>query len=337
MILILAIFVSIFHVGQPHAGFDCYCNLNHPEAFIFNCPNGQGFPIAALRTPRQVIQYQRVNLQMPFCIPKLVNIQPQGSWVPVYSNGNLGYLNVDVDFKVAKCTGMLTFNPNTLVMSPICHHIITNVPGLSVTGPQNNQGQTGHIPNNGQGNQGQTTHITTTTAAPWHKIPQASTTSAPWHIIPHYLRTTTQSQWHIIPHKLPGWHQVGGNTGTTARCYGPDVDNDVQKKQTIFYHLSRYCPMNGAAADEVTAAKYCSAPEPKLWRPGKQVNVNCKSLVKYTPVSVFKGGKSTGDGTAIFLTCTQKGTIQVVRQTCKSKMLELVEITATVDLFVVEW
>jgi hypothetical protein len=88
-IFILAIFVSIFHVGQPHTGFDCYCNLNHPEALIFNCPNGQGFPIAALRTPIQVIQYQKVNLQTPYCIPKLVNIQPQGSWVPVYSNGNV--------------------------------------------------------------------------------------------------------------------------------------------------------------------------------------------------------------------------------------------------------
>jgi hypothetical protein len=49
------------------------------------------------------------------------------------------------------------------------------------------------------------------------------------------------------------------------------VDNDVQKKQSIFYHLARFCPMNGAAADEVTAAKYCSAPEPYIWRPGKQV------------------------------------------------------------------
>jgi hypothetical protein len=49
------------------------------------------------------------------------------------------------------------------------------------------------------------------------------------------------------------------------------VDNDVQKKQSIFYHLARSCPMNGAAADEVTAAKYCSAPEPYIWRPGKQV------------------------------------------------------------------
>ncbi|CAG2195549.1 unnamed protein product [Mytilus edulis] len=170
-----------------------------------------------------------------------------------------------------------------------------------------------------------------------------------------------------------------------ARCFGPDVENDVQKKQSIFYHLSRSCSSNGVAADEVTAAKYCSAPEPKNWIPGKQVRTyqcpiqtelssfppqygrqlclygrlraakycsapepqnwipgkqiysNCKSIPKYTPVSTFTTGTANGDGTAIFLECTPKGTIMVVRQTCKSKMLELVEISPTLDLFVVDW
>ena len=56
-----------------------------------------------------------------------------------------------------------------------------------------------------------------------------------------------------------------------ARCYGPDVESDVKQGMSIFYHLTRFCPTNGAAADEVTAVKYCAAPEPKLWKPGRLV------------------------------------------------------------------
>ncbi|XP_063410692.1 uncharacterized protein LOC134693721 [Mytilus trossulus] len=325
MIFQLFLILGVFNLVKCHAGFDCYCNLNHPEALIFNCPNGQGFPIAALRLPMHDIIYRDVDLQSPFCVPLLVNIQPQGTWVPVYTKGKLGYLNKDAGFTQMKCPGMLTFSPNSLMKSPICQHHIINTPGLSVTGNQNG---------------GPVTIPTTTTSSPpktsWIKIPNQPRTPRPTQPAP----STTKLQWIKItyPHRpTPVWQHVGGKGNSNARCYGPDVENDVQKKQSIFYHLSRSCSSNGVAADEVTAAKYCSAPEPKNWIPGKQIYSNCKSIPKYTPISTFTTGTANGDGTAIFLECTQKGTLMVVRQTCKSKMLELVEISPTLDLFVVDW
>ncbi|XP_052083121.1 uncharacterized protein LOC127720551 [Mytilus californianus] len=234
-----------------------------------------------------------------------------------------------------KCPGMLTFSPNLLAKSPICQHYIIKTPGLSVTGSQNS---------------GQVTGSTTTTSSlpktTWIKIPYKPRTSTTWLQINNTPRptlpapSTTKLRWLKItyPHRrTPIWQHVGGKGNSTARCYGPDVENDVQKKQSIFYHMSRSCSSNSVAADEVTAAKYCSAPEPKNWIPGKQILGNCKSIQKYTPVSTFITGTASGDGTAIFLECTQKGTIMVVRQTCKSKMLELVEISPTLDLFVVDW
>lgn len=304
MISLFTVFVSVLHLAQPHAGFDCYCNLNHPEGLVFNCPEGKGFPIAILRTPTDVINYRDVNLQTPYCVPKLVNIQAQGTWIPVYVSGSLGYLNFDADYEEMKCPGMLAFNPNKLIVSNACQHNITSVPGLSITG----------VP----------------TTPPWNLIPHVTATPAPmttvWHLIPHVTSAPT-----------PAWQHVGGTSVNQARCYGPDIEIEVKQGKTIFYSLTRFCASNGAAMDEVTAIKYCSAPEPTMWKQGKQISGNCASLTKYTPLSYFNGGQSTGDGTAIFMECTKTGNILVVRQTCKSKSLELVEIVPTVDLFVVEW
>ncbi|XP_033764177.1 uncharacterized protein LOC117345251 [Pecten maximus] len=287
-------------VSSAAGTFECFCNFLHPEYFVLPCADLNHRPIGTIDMPDHVLNhFYTYDLNDRYCKAKLAGVQPPQGYQPILHYGQLGYLKLDAGFRVNRCTGSVIFNRAQLSMSSSCPH--------NITGPIS-------LVNLGSQNQTPSPQVTlpTTTKPPngkWHTFPTAAHQP---------IATSPQPTRHWIP--FLGVSPPG--------CRGAEIDAAIQGGKTIYHSDARACGNSGFSFDESVPLAFCSLREPGYWKQYLQVRSHCAQLAVYTPISVFVNGKLVdGNGSGIFMGCTNSGGFKIARQTCISGKMEVVEIT----------